>query len=182
MIYVIKKHSFFNRHFFFLCQVLRILENYILKEINKLPNVHYSNNKKLNVKFRKGKEFWNPELQQLWRESCRLEKQFINFKAVSQNDLYVKNLFRLDFKQAQKTFDKRFRFFKRQFQRNELRELESNARTDPVLMWASLKKLSEPLDRKTILEIVRDDQSISGDIKEVLDRWFRDIFQPVTGA
>ena len=40
---------------------------------------------------------------------------------------------------------------------------------------SALKKLDNPPKVKAALEIVRDDNSISGDTKEVLDRWFTDI-------
>jgi len=48
-------------------------------------------------------------------------------------------------------------------------------------MWASLKKLNDPVSTKAALEIVREDGSISRDIKEVLVRWFKDISGLFTG-
>ena len=42
-------------------------------------------------------------------------------------------------------------------------------------MWASLKRLNDPPKIKTALEIVREDNIVSKDIKEVLSRWFKDI-------
>ena len=42
-------------------------------------------------------------------------------------------------------------------------------------MWKQLKSLSEPKSSKVVLEIIRQDKSISTDIKEVLERWHSDI-------
>ena len=42
-------------------------------------------------------------------------------------------------------------------------------------MWAALKKLNNFPDTKAALEIVREDQTISTEVREVLERWFRDI-------
>ena len=42
-------------------------------------------------------------------------------------------------------------------------------------MWEALKKLDNPPTAKAALEIIREDKSISTDMKEVLDRWYRDI-------
>ena len=48
-------------------------------------------------------------------------------------------------------------------------------------MWAALKRLNNPPDMKAALEIVREDGSITNDIKEVLERWFKDISRLYTG-
>ena len=42
-------------------------------------------------------------------------------------------------------------------------------------MWKQIKSLSEPKSGKVVLEIIRQDKSISTDIKEVLERWHSDI-------
>ena len=60
-------------------------------------------------------------------------------------------------------------------------ELEVNARTDPTAMWAALKKLNNFPDTKAALEIVREDKTISNDVHEVLERWFRDISRLFSG-
>ena len=53
--------------------------------------------------------------------------------------------------------------------------LENVAKNNPVEMWSAFKKLCNPPNMKTALEIVKDDDSISRDIKEVLNRWMKDI-------
>ena len=42
-------------------------------------------------------------------------------------------------------------------------------------MWAALKRLNNPPTTQAALEIIREDKSISADIKEILERWYRDI-------
>ena len=48
-------------------------------------------------------------------------------------------------------------------------------------MWATLKKLNNPPSSKAALEIVRQDKSISRDIKEILERWHNDISNLFSG-
>ena len=152
----------------------------ILSEIDKLPNITSGHHKR-NKKFSKGKAFWNEELQALWNISCKSEKAYLNFKVRSPADNPVKNRLRLQFKYNQKYFDKKYRFFKRQHNKNEMKNLELNARSDPSAMWASLKRLNDPPKIKAALEIVREDKSISQDIKEVLSRWYSDISSLFSG-
>ena len=42
-------------------------------------------------------------------------------------------------------------------------------------MWAALRALNNPPKTRNALEIVRQDGTISLDIKEILERWFNDI-------
>ena len=42
-------------------------------------------------------------------------------------------------------------------------------------MWSRLKKLNNPPSSRAALEIVRADDSISHDLKEILERWLNDI-------
>ena len=48
-------------------------------------------------------------------------------------------------------------------------------------MWAKLKKLNNPPSSKVVLEIVREDGTISNDIKEILKRWHNDIGRLFSG-
>ena len=48
-------------------------------------------------------------------------------------------------------------------------------------MWAKFKKLSNPTSTKAVLEIVRADETISNDKKEVLKRWHTDIYNLFSG-
>ena len=145
----------------------------ILAEMQKLPDIPRSNIKKQKQKFRKSKPFWNQELETLWNDCCKAEKAYLKFKVQNNADFRYKNNLRTTFKLCQKTFDKKYRFYKRQHRKKEYSELETNARMDPTAMWAALRRLDNPPNAKAALEIVREDKSISTDVKEVLERWFR---------
>ena len=73
-----------------------------------LPDLPTSNSKKQNQKFRKSKSFWNPELENLWSQTCSAEKLYLDFKVQSNRDFPWKNKLRTDFKIVQKHFDNFF--------------------------------------------------------------------------
>ena len=149
------------------------VKNIFLSEMDSLPDIPASNSKKQNRKFKKSKSFWNPELEKLWNDACRAEKQYLNFKVCSNKDNPKKNHLRTNFKSLQKLFDKKYRYFQRQHKKKEYHELESNAKSKPAAMWEQLKRLDNPKTAKAALEIVREDKTISRDLKEILERWFK---------
>ena len=102
-------------------------------------------------------------------------KCIVNLHCKSRKDLVKKQDLRKSFKQTQHIFDKKYRFYKRQFKSKDFKEMENMAENDPNLMWKKFKSLSEPKSSKVILEIIKDDKSISTDIKEILARWYADI-------
>ena len=112
---------------------------------------------------------------------CKAEKAYLKFKVQNNADFRCKHNLRIGFKLCQKIFDKKYRFYKRQHRKKEYSDLETNARMDPTAMWAALKRLDHPPNAKAALEIVREDKSISTDVKEVLERWFRDISKLFSG-
>ena len=120
-------------------------------------------------------------METLWLESCKAEKNYLNFKVLSNVDLPVKNNFRLLFKTSQKHFDKKFRYFKRKFKKNEYMELENSAKSRPADMWKKLNQLNSPPTARAALEIIREDKTISRDLKEILERWFKDISSLFSG-
>ena len=104
-----------------------------------------------------------------------MEKNFVTFKVKSNNDLQTKSQLRLDYKNAQKIFDRKFRDTERNFKKQQIIDLENSAKFNPTDMWSRLNKLSNPPSSRVALEIVRDDESISRDLKEILERWLKDI-------
>ena len=48
-------------------------------------------------------------------------------------------------------------------------------------MWAALKLLNNPPTTRAALEIIREDETISRDIKEILERWYKDISSLFSG-
>ena len=153
----------------------------LLSEMNSLPDIPRTNCKKLNRKFRKSKPFWNQELESLWFKTCEAESNYLRFKVHLRGDLQYKSYLRSIFKSAQLVFDKKYRYFKRRHEKEQFNELETFARSNPAAMWKALKRLNNPPNTKAALEIVRQDGSISADIKEVLERWLTDISRLFSG-
>ena len=151
-------------------------------ELNKLPSIPISFNKKQKKLFRKSQPFWNDYLESLWKTTCQMEKNYINFKAKSHLDQNRKAQLRADFKTAQKVFDKSFRKAQRNHKKQSLHELEISAQQNPTDMWSRLKKLSNPPSTQAALEIVRADGTISKDLKEILERWLLDISKLFSGV
>ena len=147
------------------------VKNIFLGEMSTLPTIPSSKLKKQNKKFRKSQPFWNSELEIMWKNSCSCEKAYLDFRVHSNQDFAIKNILRLNFKTAQKNFDKKFRYLKRQHHKNQFRDLETNASKNPTAMWEALKKLDNRPTTKAALEIIREDKSVSTDLKEVLNRW-----------
>ena len=110
-----------------------------------------------------------------------MEKKYLNFKVHSIGDNQIKTSLRLAFKNAQSTFDKSYRKYKRLHKKAEFLKLESDSRKNPSEMWAALKRLSNPPSAKTALEIVRADGSISRETQEILSIWFKDISRLYSG-
>ena len=92
------------------------------------------------------------------KNSCICEKAYLDFRVHSNQDLRNKNILRLNFKNAQKNFDKKFRYLKRQHHKNQFRDLDTNATKHPAAMWEALKKLDNRPNVKAALEIIEDDR------------------------
>ena len=157
------------------------VKNLFLFEMGSLPELPTSTSKNMKRKFRKSKTFWNNELEKLWIEACEAEKKYLNFKVNSNVDFPLKNLLRTQFKSAQKHFDKKYRYFQRQNKTKEHSDLQTSAKTNPAAMWAQLKRLNNRPTARAALEIIRDDETISRDLKEILERWYNDISKLFSG-
>ena len=152
------------------------------EELKTLPCLPISNNKKCKKQFRKSQPFWNDHLAGLWANTCQAEKCYTTFKVKTRADFLFKNDLRLSFKHAQREFDKNFRYYKRLHKKQKLLDLESLCnKSNKTDMWSTLKRLSNPSTSRAVLEIVREDKSISSDIKEILERWHGDISRLFSG-
>ena len=118
-------------------------------------------------------------MNNLWKLRCASENRYLSFKCDGKSNLQraEKQSLLAQFKNDQKRFDKAFRQVKRQFEKKDLKnlaELAENASNDPSEMWKRLKALSDRKSASVLLEIIRDDGSISSDKKEVLEKWCSD--------
>ena len=151
------------------------------KELNKLPPCSISNNKKQNRLFRRSQPFWNSDLEALWKTTCQVERSLLHFKVKSRSDIQIKAQLRSNFKNAQKLFDKSFKQAERKYRKQQYESLENDAASNPTDMCSRLKKLNNPPSSNIALEIVCDDDTISHDLKEILERWLNDISKLFSG-
>ena len=162
-------------------QIWKDIKNLLLKELDSLPDIPRSNNKTQQKLFKKSQPFWNENLAKAWKMVCKAEKDYLDFNAVKNANLAHKAFLRKTYKESQRTFDSKFRYFKRKYKKAEFESIEKLAESDPNEMWSKLKKLSNPPSSKAVLEIVREDGTISNDVKEVLKRWHEDIGKLFSG-
>ena len=103
-------------------------------------------------------------------------KKYINFTVKNKSDRDIKEDLTQNFKKAQNLFDKKCRYFKHAFNKQKIQNLENlGNEKNKVDMWATLKRLENNPSPKAAMEIVRADNTISNDVKEVLERWHSDI-------
>ena len=112
---------------------------------------------------------------------CNSERQYLHFKVRGPADQATKRDLLQKFKNDQKSFQAKFRFYKRKHKKQELIDLEHDTVNNPKNMWTKLKQLGNPPSSKAVLEIIRADESISTDIQEVLERWHTDISKLFAG-
>ena len=158
------------------------VKSIFMDEINTIPNLPVSNSKKQNRTFRKSQPFWNEHLAGLWINTCHAEKAYTNFKVKIRADQTIKYNLRNIFKTKQQTFDRTFRRYKRAYNKQKLIDLENLAnKKDKTDMWSTLKRLNNPTPPRVVLEIVRADNTISNDLKEIIERWHADISKLFSG-
>ena len=161
------------------------ITNIFRSEIDKLPNVPNPQSKKGRQSLRKACPFWDNSLQNLWEIRCNCEKLYLSFKCSgSVNDRDLKQRLRNDFKTSQDLFDKLYRKTKRKSKTNSfqsLAQLAEDASTNPSEIWKRLKALSEPKSKTEIFEIIRQDGTISSDIKEILTQWHTEFSECFAG-
>ena len=83
------------------------------------------------------------ELEGYWKEVCRTEKEYLNFKVNGNAQLAWKQQLRANYREAQKLFDKKIRFYKRAHKKKDFEDLSNLSNTNPTEMWAKLKRLAE---------------------------------------
>ena len=159
----------------------RQVKNLLMNELDTLPDLPTSNNKKQNKTFKKSQQFWNENLELAWKEVCNAEKDYLSYKANVNCQHHIITNLHQTYKNSQKIFDRKFRFFKRKHRKQPFIDLENLSKENPSEMWAKLRKLCNPPSTRAALQIVREDESISSDIREVLKRWHKDISNLFSG-
>ena len=75
----------------------------LLDELDTLPDLPKSNQKKQNKNFRKSQPFWNNNIEDAWKEVCRSEKVYLKCKASFHCNLGQKQQFRQSLKMLRKS-------------------------------------------------------------------------------
>ena len=81
----------------------------------------------LRKKFKSYKPFWNSELTSLWKDMCHKER---SARCLTSNLQHKKSL-RMKFSTARKTFDKRLRYYERQYNKNIIANIETVSSSNP---------------------------------------------------
>ena len=77
-----------------------------------------------------------------------------------------KEFLREEYSKASKKFDKSYRQAERKFRREKFNKIETAESKNPQEMWRLLKDLSEPKKERELLEIIRNDGTISSEKKK----------------
>ena len=107
------------------------VKSLLLKELDSLPDIPKSNSKNQNKTFKKSQPFWNDNLATAWAHVCKTETDYLSFKARQNVNLAQKHFLRNVYQNALKTFDSKFRYFKRKHKKSEFEDLENLAKTSP---------------------------------------------------
>ena len=91
----------------------------LLNEIDTLPDLPVSNNKNQNKLFRKSQPFWNENLKIAWFNVCKAEKEYLLYNARLNNNPQQKACLRDIYKNAQRCFDSKYRYFKCKYRKSQ---------------------------------------------------------------
>lgn len=140
----------------------------IISEMNKQLLIPNSTNGKKTLK--QHKPYWNSELTRLWKEMCDAERRMTRcYNRLIRRDL------RSHFICVRKNFDKKLRYYERNYKRGKMLELEEICTSDPRCFYDQLKKLGPQRKRDRIPHEVYDvNGDISYDQNTVLSRWQND--------
>ena len=117
-------------------------------------------------KFKYHKPFWNQELTQLWKNMCQKEKKFRSFIGAKQ----TKNEIRNEFLASRKLFQKRLRYYERQFDNRFIENLETINTTNPREFWKTIKSLG-PRKSKIPMTVYDEQGKECNDNDYVLNKW-----------
>ena len=128
-------------------------------------NVHPKKKKHL---YRKPRPFWNEELQNLWYNVRKAEREYVKSKGQQVSDL------RQHYKQTRNTFDKTFRREERFFNKGNMTDLENAVKNNPRDFWKLLKKMGPHKKTNIPCEVYNENNDIVSDLGFVLNKWKSD--------
>jgi hypothetical protein len=120
-------------------------------------------------KKKRNKPWWCDDLQNLWNEAIKTEK---DLKTV-QNARQKREKSALH-KIARQNFDKKFKHLKAAYKRRIEIELEENVSKNPNEFWNQIKNLGPKNQKETNFEVYDENGTPTNDIGKVLKKWEND--------
>ena len=103
--------------------------------------------------------------RKMWKMMCQKERQFRSFVGARQ----VKTLKRNEFLYARKVFDKKLRFYERQYNNKFIENLENITTTNPKDFWKKIKQLG-PRRTKIPMTVYDEQGNLCHDTQYVLNK------------
>ena len=125
--------------------------------------------KKMRKKYKHSKPYWNDNLTMKWKAMNESERKFLKCKESRRR----KSQFYLEFKKAQKDFDKSLTKASREFRRQSVLKIEELNTGNHKSFWKHIKSLGPHKTKNVPLQVKRDDCLIS-DKSYVLNKWETD--------
>ena len=116
------------------------------------------------------KPYWNKELQDLWYTMHSAERLFVKHKGDRESRQQLLD----NFRQCQHAFDKRYRLFKRKYQRGQLLYLEEIQSSSPQHFWSEVNKLGPKRKKQIPMEIWGEGENLIRETSQVLSKWETD--------
>ena len=111
------------------------------------------------------KKFWNNELESLWQDKKNADRLL---RKCNKIDSYAK---RRHFKAACGAFDKKLRFYERQFNRNKMLYLEELHFRNPTQFWNEVNKLGPTRYKHIPIEVYDSENNIMCNLDFLLSKW-----------
>ena len=137
----------------------------ILEEMDKIPQKGPSQ-RTSSKRLKKRHPFWNKDLDEKWKNVMNAEKCFKKCK-----HRRTKKDLRYQYKVAQDEFDKLFRKYKRQHNRNKSLQIEKLSTSDPNRFWQHVKNLGPRKKQCIPMEVYTDTGGIECSPLKVLSHW-----------
>ena len=91
----IRRLEFVNKNQLEIYNLWGEIKGLFLNEMSKLPDLPTSMNNKNRRNLKKSQPFWNDELSNIWREVCRTEQEYLQFKVFDNGQLNQKQILRI---------------------------------------------------------------------------------------
>ena len=140
--------------------IYHIYHIYKLEKVNCKSSANSKNHKKQK------KPFWNKHLHDLWNDVCAKKKLFNKCKSGSKSKI------KGQYCQVRKLFNIIIQKYKRQYQAQEIVNIDHHCKQDQRQMWNYIGKIGIAEERKiSIPAVVKVDNNTSFEKQEVLDAW-----------